>query len=537
MQRYRHYGTSSSSVPVEELHTTEEEVSAKEQAEEPLVKEKAQDAIGTTGGGDVEEAPSTQEAPLLSDSKSPSSESKNGKKTQGADAAGGAKYSVFTWFVVLALLGVWSSVAVVYFDIVDYDSVIGKLTAYDTDGDGDFDVEDAKVLLDERKLRGPARRKAAHRRALRELAEDPDEMELIEDEIPDEATSRKNWTREPPVRDAVLRAALQKELINEKLEAKRIARLALAELKTHLSEEDQKRETAWELKMKTLEVTQEQLKLERERISVEKERMQVEKKRMEVERERMDWERAEREKERMEREKERAQKERMEWEKAEKERREQEKAEMQRMEQEKAERERTERAKAEKERVEQEKLASQKAKEEREHLEKMDRERLVREREKAAKEREEKERMESERLAREKAEEERKERDRTNREMERLQKEQLAKERERLENEKLERERTAREKEKAERERQERERMEKERLIREKARLAQEKAARDKMEAERLHAPKADLRRQEERKANSSQAVEEKPQRVSVAAVRKDKGVAGDKMVAGVRKK
>ncbi|XP_054620889.1 aspartyl/asparaginyl beta-hydroxylase isoform X1 [Dunckerocampus dactyliophorus] len=210
MQRYRHYGTSSSSVPVEELHTTEEEVSAKEQAEEPLVKEKAQDAIGTTGGGDVEEAPSTQEAPLLSDSKSPSSESKNGKKTQGADAAGGAKYSVFTWFVVLALLGVWSSVAVVYFDIVDYDSVIakaeefrmnfsqalqGKLTAYDTDGDGDFDVEDAKVLLDERKLRGPARRKAAHRRALRELAEDPDEMELIEDEIPDEATSRKNWTR------------------------------------------------------------------------------------------------------------------------------------------------------------------------------------------------------------------------------------------------------------------------------------------------------------------------------------------------------
>lgn len=54
---------------------------------------------------------------------------------------------MFTWFVVLALLGVWSSVAVVYFDIVDYDSVIGKLTAYDTDGDGDFDVEDAKVLL------------------------------------------------------------------------------------------------------------------------------------------------------------------------------------------------------------------------------------------------------------------------------------------------------------------------------------------------------------------------------------------------------
>uniref|UniRef100_A0A3Q3XGM4 Uncharacterized protein n=1 Tax=Mola mola TaxID=94237 RepID=A0A3Q3XGM4_MOLML len=57
------------------------------------------------------------------------------------------QHSIITWFVVLALLGVWCSVAVVYFDIVDYDTVIGKLTAYDADGDGDFDVEDAKVLL------------------------------------------------------------------------------------------------------------------------------------------------------------------------------------------------------------------------------------------------------------------------------------------------------------------------------------------------------------------------------------------------------
>ncbi|KAL7374165.1 hypothetical protein ABVT39_023056 [Epinephelus coioides] len=85
--------------------------------------------------------------------KTPLVESKNGKRTERATAGGdavaggGSKYSMFTWFVVLALLGVWSSVAVVYFNIVDYDSVIGKLTAYDTDGDGDFDVEDAKVLL------------------------------------------------------------------------------------------------------------------------------------------------------------------------------------------------------------------------------------------------------------------------------------------------------------------------------------------------------------------------------------------------------
>ncbi|XP_052319520.1 aspartyl/asparaginyl beta-hydroxylase-like isoform X3 [Oncorhynchus keta] len=83
--------------------------------------------------------------------------SKNGKKPEGA---GGSSF--FTWFMVLALLGVWTSVAVVYFDLVDYQGTIakakdmhstlsetlqGKLSSYDADGDGDFDVEDAKVLL------------------------------------------------------------------------------------------------------------------------------------------------------------------------------------------------------------------------------------------------------------------------------------------------------------------------------------------------------------------------------------------------------
>ncbi|XP_018423607.1 PREDICTED: aspartyl/asparaginyl beta-hydroxylase-like [Nanorana parkeri] len=80
----------------------------------------------------------------------------NGKK------AGLSGSSVFTWFMVIALLGVWTSVAVVWFDLVDYEDVLakamdfhynlsevlqGKLDAYDTDGDGDFDIDDAKVLL------------------------------------------------------------------------------------------------------------------------------------------------------------------------------------------------------------------------------------------------------------------------------------------------------------------------------------------------------------------------------------------------------
>ncbi|XP_051577012.1 aspartyl/asparaginyl beta-hydroxylase-like isoform X2 [Myxocyprinus asiaticus] len=56
--------------------------------------------------------------------------------------------SLFSWILVLALLGAWLSVGVVWFDIVDYDSVAGTLGGViDADGDGDFDVEDAKVLL------------------------------------------------------------------------------------------------------------------------------------------------------------------------------------------------------------------------------------------------------------------------------------------------------------------------------------------------------------------------------------------------------
>ncbi|KAM9626606.1 aspartyl/asparaginyl beta-hydroxylase isoform 1-T1 [Trichechus inunguis] len=81
---------------------------------------------------------------------------KNGKK------GGVSGSSFFTWFMVIALLGVWTSVAVVWFDLVDYEEILakakdfrynlsevlqGKLGVYDADGDGDFDVDDAKVLL------------------------------------------------------------------------------------------------------------------------------------------------------------------------------------------------------------------------------------------------------------------------------------------------------------------------------------------------------------------------------------------------------
>uniref|UniRef100_A0A1A7Z9T4 Aspartate beta-hydroxylase n=1 Tax=Nothobranchius furzeri TaxID=105023 RepID=A0A1A7Z9T4_NOTFU len=62
-------------------------------------------------------------------------DNKNGKTTEGG-ARGGPKYSMFTWIVVVALLGVWSSMAVVYFNIVDYDSVIGLRVGWAPEGRG-----------------------------------------------------------------------------------------------------------------------------------------------------------------------------------------------------------------------------------------------------------------------------------------------------------------------------------------------------------------------------------------------------------------
>lgn len=59
-------------------------------------------------------------ADWVTDASKPQSASKNGKKSDSGSS------SFFTWFIVLALLGVWTSVAVVYFDLVDYQGVLGK---------------------------------------------------------------------------------------------------------------------------------------------------------------------------------------------------------------------------------------------------------------------------------------------------------------------------------------------------------------------------------------------------------------------------
>uniref|UniRef100_A0A4W5QM91 Aspartyl beta-hydroxylase/Triadin domain-containing protein n=1 Tax=Hucho hucho TaxID=62062 RepID=A0A4W5QM91_9TELE len=154
--------------------------------------------------------------------------SKNGKKPEVA-----GRSSFFTWFMVLALLGVWTSVAVVYFDLVDYQGVIGQLSSYDADGDGDFDVDDAKVLLDEPR---PDRKRARHR------------ANLIEPESPKTKVKKKEATTEtkenPLTKDVgwKLREALNQQLaiIHERVEAKKIAKMALAEVRNILAKEKEK---------------------------------------------------------------------------------------------------------------------------------------------------------------------------------------------------------------------------------------------------------------------------------------------------------
>ncbi|KAG9264731.1 aspartyl/asparaginyl beta-hydroxylase-like isoform X3 [Astyanax mexicanus] len=178
---------------------------------------------------------------------------KNGKKADG----GGASF--FTWFMVLALLGVWTSVAVVYFDLVDYQGVIGKLVSYDTDGDGDFDVEDAKVLLDEKprdlsKMREPSQAKDAGLK---------------------------------------LREALKQQLtiIHERIEARKIAKLALAEVRSIIAKEEEEKaldRVREESEAKAWERAEARLREEGERIEKEDVEKAMERIRREkVERERM----------------------------------------------------------------------------------------------------------------------------------------------------------------------------------------------------------------------------------------------------------
>lgn len=101
--------------------------------------------------------------------------------------------SFFTWFMVIALLGVWTSVAVVWFDLVDYEEVLGKLGVYDADGDGDFDVDDAKVLLGLKERPTSERtfppEEAETQAELEEQAPEGAEVQNVEDEVKEQIQS------------------------------------------------------------------------------------------------------------------------------------------------------------------------------------------------------------------------------------------------------------------------------------------------------------------------------------------------------------
>uniref|UniRef100_A0A670IGW1 Aspartyl beta-hydroxylase/Triadin domain-containing protein n=1 Tax=Podarcis muralis TaxID=64176 RepID=A0A670IGW1_PODMU len=119
---------------------------------------------------------------MAEDSEARHGGNKNGKK-EGISGS-----SFFTWFMVIALLGVWTSVAVVWFELVDYEEVLakakdfrynlsevlqGKLGIYDADGDGDFDVEDAKALLGLKERSVPEQQKPRDAEEVTQPTEEP----------------------------------------------------------------------------------------------------------------------------------------------------------------------------------------------------------------------------------------------------------------------------------------------------------------------------------------------------------------------------
>uniref|UniRef100_A0A7N8XHW2 Un-named hu7910 n=1 Tax=Mastacembelus armatus TaxID=205130 RepID=A0A7N8XHW2_9TELE len=477
-------------------------------------------------------------------------DNKNGKRTEGGggDARGGPKYSMFTWFVVLGLLGVWSSVAIVYFDIVDYDSVIakakefrmnfsevlqGKLTVYDADGDGDFDVEDAKVLLgkERQEMEKLSKEKAARedreqlkqeridkekmekehlvreqmREAQENAASEQQDKERIEKERADierlqKEHSAKQTDRITKGKDSMDQEKLEKnQLEREKLEKERIAK-GRAEKERLVREQIVKEREGLE-KQRIANEKAEKERLERVRIANERERIAKQR----IEQKNLEQEKLEREKLEKERiAKERAEKDRLERERIakEKERIEQEKLEKERLEREKLEKERIAKERAEKDRLERERIAKEKERIEQEKLEKERLEREKLEKERIAKERAEKDRLERERIAKEKERIEQEKLEKERLEREKLEKERIAKERaekDRLERERIakERERIAKEKERIEQEKLEKERLEREKL--EKERIAKEKAEKDRLERERIAKERERIARAKER--------------------------------------
>ncbi|KAM5211593.1 aspartyl/asparaginyl beta-hydroxylase isoform 14-T14 [Hipposideros larvatus] len=145
------------------------------------------------GGGNSTSSSSSSGSGSSSGGSSSSPGARRDTKHKNGRKGGIPGSSFFTWFMVIALLGVWTSVAVVWFELVDYEEVLGKLGVYDADGDGDFDVDDAKVLLGlkERSASKPAvpPEEAEPYPWLEELVPEGTGPQHIEDEVQEEIHS------------------------------------------------------------------------------------------------------------------------------------------------------------------------------------------------------------------------------------------------------------------------------------------------------------------------------------------------------------
>ncbi|CAL8313052.1 unnamed protein product [Merluccius merluccius] len=292
----------SSNASGEEVYTEEEEeeeeVLYEEDEEEEGFDEEDEMVALPVQDIDVKPAADGKNGLKSSDGEGGAARAAGGEAAAVAAAAGGvaagvgSKTTMFTWFVVLALLGVWSSVAVVYFDVVDYDSVIGKLMAYDRDGDGDFDMEDAKVLLGkkeaervaEEKRREEERKKEAQRLVEEKRKEEEHKKEAqrlaVEEERKKEAqrlADEKRKEEEERKKEAQRLAEEKRQEEERKKEAQRLAEEKrkeeqrkkeaerLAEEKR--KEEERKRE---EEKLAEEKRREEERKMEAERVAEEK---------------------------------------------------------------------------------------------------------------------------------------------------------------------------------------------------------------------------------------------------------------------------
>ncbi|PWA32831.1 hypothetical protein CCH79_00019313 [Gambusia affinis] len=360
---------------------------------------------------------------LCSDGRPAPVEHKNGKRAEAGPGAadGGPRFSMFTWLVVMALLGVWSSVAVFYFDIVDYDRVLARAQ--------EFRMNFSEVLQGLTKDGGRSANAESLEEVLNILAEEGSDWiygfftflyDVVSppaqrgEEEEEEEEGREASTDDVEVKGVILDLQNQERVERQRTEKERSERERLIKEREKLSQGRAEKERL------------EKERIQRERVSKEKaEKERIEREQLIKERERIAKQKKQLEKEKNDKEK--SEKEQLDKDKAEKERLERIAKERERMAKEKSEKEKIDRATKEKEereriarerpnwaqekersekdlavRKEREQTMKERENQERDKLEKQSRQKELMERQRLAREKALQEKMEAERLAKEK---------------------------------------------------------------------------------------------------------------------------------------